>query len=140
MKGLSWLKKQLENFGNSSECKIDRVTLEELFIKAEKLNRSKGLVFEIKPEHLLLLKNSKVVWRDCEFGAPAINCKRPYGDTTVISDIAEILNWKKIDEEMATKLHRDLETVLQIILTTQKFEPGLYFNSNEYDSHGWFKL
>jgi hypothetical protein len=47
--------------------------------------------FEIKKEHLKLLQKAIVEWDDCEFGAPAINPKRPYGNSGVIQDIIEIL-------------------------------------------------
>ena len=33
--------------------------------------------FEVKLEHLKLLKRAYVRWEDCEFGAPSIDCKRP---------------------------------------------------------------
>ena len=35
-----------------------------------------------------------VQWRDCEYGAPEINPKRPYGNSSVELDICEILGWK----------------------------------------------
>ena len=35
-------------------------------------------------------------WDDCEFGAPAIDCKRPYGNSDVYNDIAKILEIKGI--------------------------------------------
>ena len=47
--------------------------------------------FTVTDEHLKLLRGAYVGWDDCEFGAPAIDCKRPYGNSDVIADIAEIL-------------------------------------------------
>ena len=38
-----------------------------------------------------LLRRAHVTWMDAEFGAPEIDCKRPYGSSGVYSDIAEIL-------------------------------------------------
>jgi hypothetical protein len=32
-----------------------------------------------------------ITWDDCEFGAPACDCKRPYGNSDVYGDMAEIL-------------------------------------------------
>ena len=106
-----------------------------------------GKTFEIKDDHLKLLKNSYVVWRDCEFGAPAIDCKRPYGNTDVESDIAEILNWNVSEDglteeqkEQAYKLHRELEIVLEIVLATQSFQPGVYNNPSWYTPSEWIKV
>jgi len=57
--------------------------------------RRRGLSFEITREHLKLLKNMYVGWDDCEFGAPNIDPKRPYGNSDVINDIANALSIKK---------------------------------------------
>jgi len=50
--------------------------------------------FELKQEHLTLLKKANVGWQDCEFGAPEINPKRPYGNSGVLEDMFEILYGK----------------------------------------------
>jgi hypothetical protein len=117
------------------------------------------IIFEIKPEHLKLLKHFYVDWDDCEFGAPEIDPKRPYGNSNVYQNMIEILGLKKIkdgiykitlddtewllkgedmynlylegaDETTLIKklhaLHKDLKTVLQICLATQKFETGKF--------------
>jgi len=34
------------------------------------------LEFQLTEQHVTLLRNAYVNWDDCEFGAPAINCKR----------------------------------------------------------------
>lgn len=34
-------------------------------------------VFTLTDEHLTLLRAAYIGWEDCEFGAPAIDCKRP---------------------------------------------------------------
>lgn len=126
-------------------------------------------LFEIKPEHLKLLQQARTGWDDCEFGAPEIDPKRPYGNSNVYQDMIEILGLKKVkngiykfqlnkrewllkgedennidlDEEneltdILFKLHKDLETVLQICLSTQKFETGR-FEADEYRDN-WKKL
>lgn len=114
--------------------------------------------FEIKPEHLKLLSKMCVGWQNCEFGAPEIDPKRPYGNSGVIGDMIEIFG-KEIKpgiftvnlfgkeylvtddcergdayelEKVLTSLHRDTETVLQIILTTGMFKVGKYKLRNEY--------
>ena len=54
--------------------------------------------FEIKPEHLKLLKRAEVSWNDIEFGAPTIDPKRPYGNSDVFQDMIEILGLKELNE------------------------------------------
>ena len=140
MNSLKWLKSQLENnYGNPHQCEIEWKDLDELLKQAENLNDIKGKIFEVTEEHLKLLKHSHVMWRASEYGAPMIDPKRPYGNTSVESDIAEILGWDEEDSQRAEKLHRELETVLQIVLVTQTFEPGLYNIRNEYTTD-WIKL
>ena len=140
MNSLKWLKSQLENnYGNPHQCEIEWKDLDELLKQAENLNDIKGKIFEVTEEHLKLLKHSHIMWKASEYGAPMIDPKRPYGNTSVESDIAEILGWDKEDSQRAEKLHRELETVLQIVLVTQTFEPGLYNIRNEYTTD-WIKL
>ena len=99
--------------------------------------------FELKAEHLKLLKHAYVEWVNCESGAPAINCKRPYGNGNVPGDVAEILGIKKhtcpscgeeVDEEAreaAVKLHRETEQALAIVLARcgEETLPGIYVRS-----------
>ena len=114
-------------------------------------------LFEIKEEHLKLLKRAYVSWDNCEFGAPAINCKRPYGNSDVLSDIAEIINFKpKIEynededededevyfspeeEKYLKSIHKETKMALQIILAVGKFEIGGY-ESDKYGDN-WKKV
>ena len=140
MNSLKWLKSQLENnYGNPHQCEIEWKDLDELLKQAENLNDVKGKIFEVTEDHLKLLKHSHIMWRASEYGAPMIDPKRPYGNSSVESDIAEILEWGKYDNERAEKIHRELETVLQIVLVTQTFQPGLYNLRNEYTTD-WIKL
>lgn len=101
--------------------------------------------FQVTEDHIKLLRRANVSWEHCEYGAPAIDCKRPYGNSYVAMDIAEILGWdwpdqddfsggyeeyQRITEEIedrARQLHQETETVLQIILTTGRMEPGIYW-------------
>lgn len=119
--------------------------------------------FEIKEEHLKLLRRMYVGWDDCEFGAPEIDPKRPYGNSDVEQDMIEILGLKEIrngvfefelfgkkymlkgedknsiwldgaeEQELSEELnclHKETETVLQIVLVTGKFETGKYVASS----------
>lgn len=92
--------------------------------------------FTITEEHLKLLQRMYVSWEDCEFGAPSIDCKRPYGNSDVYGDIAEILGIKSSDDEdepfteaqhkAMNKIHKEMKTVLQIGVRLLKFEVGSY--------------
>jgi hypothetical protein len=108
--------------------------------------------FVLKPEHILLLKNAYVGWNDCEFGAPEIDPKRPYGNSSVRLDIAEILGLELFEDAEGEKhlsaeqkkyiddLHRDTQTALQIVLRNFEIKPGEY-HTDKYDYSGTgFKL
>lgn len=95
--------------------------------------------FTITEEHLTLLRHAYIGWDDCEFGAPAIDCKRPYGNSDVYEDMAEILgvrfgadeNMIELEKRRLRALHVDLQTVLQIAVQTGQFSTGTY-RSNRY--------
>jgi len=94
--------------------------------------------FVLREKHLKLLSKMNVDWDDAEFGAPCIDPKRPYGNSSVIEDMAEILGLggetcphcgemlKQQDKERLLNLHKETETALQIVLSTQSFKPGIY--------------
>jgi len=102
--------------------------------------------FIMTEDHIKLLTNAYVSWEYCEYGAPAIDGKRPYGNSNVVWDIAEILGWivpsimtdEEDDDfydgtgkfegihERAEKIHEETQTALQIILRTKSFVPGTY--------------
>lgn len=99
-------------------------------------------LFELKDEHIKLLRNMYVSWDDCEFGAPSIDCKRPYGNSDVYKDISKILEIKGaiFDEkevfspeqiDLMNKLHTETKTALQIILKIGEFRSGEYI-ADEY--------
>lgn len=107
--------------------------------------------FKITEEHLKLLKRMYVSWWDCDYGAPSIDCKRPYGNSDVEEDICEILGKEKNDvdyeseyltkySKYASKLHNEMQTVLQICLSLLTFEVGEYYLTEEYDTTSWKKL
>ena len=103
--------------------------------------------FTLTEEHLKLLENACVGWQDCETGAPEIDPKRPYGNSSVWLDVAEILgkplpedgdesasgqHLERSTREECERLHRETETALEIVLTTRSFLPGRYVLANEY--------
>lgn len=81
--------------------------------------------FEVTAEHIRLLRSAYVEWQDCETGAPAIDPKRPYGNSDVAGDVNDILG-AKYSEDDALAVHLGTQTALQIILSTGMFRPGKY--------------
>lgn len=124
----------------------------------------------VKEEHLKLLQRFVVGWDDCEFGAPTIDPKRPYGDSDVYQSMINILGLKELrdgvyefildgekwilkgedknilyldgkDEEKLTDklkiLHEETKEVLQICLSSLKFEEGTF---EKIDYRNWKKV
>lgn len=83
--------------------------------------------FTMTDQHLALLREMNVGWQGDEFGAPEIDPKRPYGNSDVLDDMAEILGLDAdADEDVLRRLHRETETALQIVLATGAAMPGRY--------------
>lgn len=103
--------------------------------------------FKITDAHIKLAKAMYVSWDDCEFGAPSIDCKRPYGNSDVVGDILRILGLPYDDEEeneslrdYAIKIHESMKTALQIFLCTGSFIAGTYEMKDQYNSRSWVKI
>ena len=100
--------------------------------------------FVVTEDHLKLLKHFWIDWDNTEFGAPAVDPKRPYGNSSVISDIAEILGWMDSDwwdgdqdipsewHVNGNKIHKEMQTVLQILVSTLSISTGTYVNKSKY--------
>lgn len=80
--------------------------------------------FIVKPIHLELIKRFYVRWNICEFGAPTIDPKRPFGNNDVKNDFEEITG-----EIFDRNVYYDLETCLQILTRNLSIEEGTYENS-----------
>lgn len=103
--------------------------------------------FILTEDHLKLLQRAIIGWEDCEYGAPSIDCKRPYGNSSVAIDICEILGWDFDDEDgptdeqrdAADNIHRETQTALQIVLLHLHIgiKPGTYMRRETYDSRSW---
>lgn len=105
--------------------------------------------FTVTEDHLRLLRRSYVSWDDAEFGAPEIHARRPYGHSTVLRDIAEILEvpeseWSQGDqvptfdaEWRFLRLHVETAIALQIALLTGEFRTGRYVRDDEYEHRSW---
>lgn len=103
--------------------------------------------FIVNDNHIKLLNKMIVGWQDCEYGAPEIDPKRPYGNSDVENDIMEILGWdvkkcphcseplEKQDSETAAKLHKETQTVIEILLhNPTNFKLGTYVRLDSYGS------
>lgn len=118
--------------------------------------------FTVTDQHLALLRVAYVSWDDCEFGAPAIDCKRPYGNSLVERDIATILNepeWQTVlaeddrhedeagqefylsrNRDRLVRLHAETGVALQIALATGRFAAGQYRLKSNYDDTSWERV
>ncbi len=93
--------------------------------------------FRLTEAHLKLLRAARVDWDGTEFGAPSIDCKRPYGNSDVYRDIGKILGLQpeapdgefSIDQMVEMHIfHQQLQTALAILCqhAGRAVEPGLY--------------
>jgi hypothetical protein len=113
------------------------------------LHDERCVEFVITENHLKLLKRMNVDWSADEFGVPSIDPKRPYGDSSVIRSLAEILGIESLrsddfilteaQENDLLQLHEEMITVLQICLCTLSFEAGRYIKRDEYTYNSWVK-
>lgn len=103
--------------------------------------------FVVTEDHMKLLKR---IWfrydAYTEFGAPEVDPKRPYGNSDVYYDIAEILGlevgkdeWGDVEYtpeqiDYMAKTHQEMTTVLQILAANaaEGVSPGVYQKSTPY--------
>ncbi len=102
--------------------------------------------FELKPEHLKLLKAMEPEWNGCDFGAPGFEPKRPFGNTSsVYPDIANILGVTPKDPEGFTNderrelrnIYEGTQYALQILVSNAEtgVKPGKYVSN---DGKTWY--
>ena len=95
-------------------------------------------VFEVTEDHLKLISEMYVEWWDCEYGAPCIDPKRPYGNSDVEHDVCRKLGWKEDDEgeysrsilKLAGVIHKETEVALQICLSRMEFRTGVFMSDD----------
>ena len=100
-------------------------------MKKEKMEK-----FTLTKTHLKLLRRFEVGWQDCEFGAPEIDPKRPYGNSDVEEDMREILPELSLNDEKCRSLHKETQNALQIVLRMGGFKVGNY----EREEYGVWEL
>jgi hypothetical protein len=99
--------------------------------------------FTLTAEHLKLLREMYVGWQDCEYGAPEIDPKRPYGNSSVEADIHEILTGEteyeltEAQRERYAQLHRETQTAMQILLQVAEIPLGVWQNNQAYGTASW---
>ena len=92
----------------------------------------KPYVFTVTEEHLALLREFCVGWNDAEYGAPEVNPKRPYGNSSGASDVHEVLTGETnydLDEDRekyCNRVHRETEYALEICLRVGEFKAGTF--------------
>lgn len=105
--------------------------------------------FQLTKDHIDLLRASGVSWNEAETGAATIDPKRPYGNSDVERDVAEVLRWKVFgdgpsDEQRDRLLeaHRETETALQILLAFagEAVLPGWYEQTEPYNRRSWRRV
>ena len=107
--------------------------------------------FELKPEHLKLMKRlgfqAEIYSPYGHFLTPAINAKRPFGNSGVLSDVCEIIGctadsdgyYSVADRKRAALLLAELPLAIKFVLNTQNFTPGHYaLDKDGFASHERF--
>lgn len=103
--------------------------------------------FRLRKEHVILLRNSYMRWDDCETGAIAVDPKRPYGNSYVAGDVAELLGIEADNENGFTSdqeaellsWHYETEQALIVILSSKSFKLGKYIKSDKRKAR-WKKV
>jgi len=97
--------------------------------------------FVLKEEHIKLLRAMYWEFQEDENGAPGVDCKRPYGNSWILPDVAEALGRKLPDEEAEEYdevcdelygLHAQTGKALEVILVSGSFKPGAYERTLNY--------
>lgn len=86
----------------------------------------------VTKKDLELIKRFYINWNDCEFGAPTIDPKRPFGNSDVVKDYEKITGTPYSELE-----YRHLQTCLEILCNNLSIEEGTY-ERKQY-SNKWVK-
>lgn len=109
------------------------------------------LKFTVLRDHIKLARQMRFEWDETiPLGRLASDSKRPYGDGDIPRSVAEAINLDFVEEsngqlflngqqeKYCLKLHRDMETVMQIICSTGQFKSGNY-EREEY-TNNWKRI
>jgi hypothetical protein len=94
------------------------------------------LEFTVTEQHLALVARLNIWWEvnspSGSLGAVGVNQDRPYGNESILADLAAIVPSDSPDIDPADRLpellrlHRETEWALQIVLSVGRFRPGRY--------------
>lgn len=107
--------------------------------QADRLRRGGVRRFTVTENHVKLLRRLVIRdYPDFEWGGPAVDFKRPFGNGDRDRDMRRILGWPEAPEYAARdaeldRLYGDLGTVLEIFLRTGSMEPGTYVTPRYHD-------
>lgn len=101
--------------------------------------------FVVTQYHIDLMKRMNIDWCYDEFGSPAVDPKRPFGNSSVYFDMLEILGLPEQDEYTLTpdqtdyldKIYAQTAIALQILVYFGSIEPGEY--TREKYSSNWVR-
>lgn len=87
--------------------------------------------FKLTEAHIKLLQRANISNSGMEWGSPAIDGKRPFGNGDLYGDMAEIIGLPYDEENESLRdylstVYRQLETALEIVLHNLTFETGEY--------------
>lgn len=132
--------------------------VERLFLDIEhqRITSGRPTIFTVIPAHIALLRELRIFWQDNPkgdnvtwlTGAPSINLRRPYGNSGIEADVANIIgvpepdwdageDWTEEELSAFAVLHRSMEIVLQIAVQCNGIEPGDYIS--QWPGH-WVRL
>lgn len=118
-----------------------------------------GLEFEVKNIHLKLLDQTYIEWAEDSYdGYVAMDPKRPYGNSSRIYDIIELMKTDKEFEHLkfvdddedieltdeqefaANDIHRQMFIIFKILIDTKSIKPGIYKRDsyNSWENSKWY--
>lgn len=97
--------------------------------------------FKLTEAHIKLLQRANISNSCIEWGSPAIDGKRPFGNGDLHRDIADILGLPYDDDNESLRdylwsVYEQLQTALEIVLHNQTFTPGTF----ESEGYGWIRI
>ncbi|MBF84872.1 MAG: hypothetical protein CL489_10465 [Acidobacteria bacterium] len=102
--------------------------------------------FELKEEHLTLLRYLEIDKDKDFYDLPKVDTKRPYGNSmggSICEDVRRLLNQHSLKNSECMKYLEELHTALDIILTRRSFDLDIYTKvwkkTRQGRTYYWFK-
>ncbi|MBC8488488.1 MAG: hypothetical protein H8D45_20870 [Bacteroidetes bacterium] len=103
--------------------------------------------FTVTEQHLKLLQRLYISWAGTGYnwGVPTVNPKRPYGNSSMLSDVIDIVSlpieydenidgYTDEDESIIRQLHSETHIALQILTSNLSIKEGTYV-ADEYNDN-----